>query len=391
MKPTERALPFLLAALLILLWTLAIASAREFESAAVGVSARWLYGVSPSELVRVERRIAADGGEPADITLYDTRGAVTFTLGDREADAELALVYGDAEAVEPSGFVSGAHPPRGDEAVSISVPLAEMLFGSSDIVGAEVAIDGVKYTVRGVFDSRSARAIAALPDDSTEKLTRALINTDEGVDAAAALLNLYGFPNADLCDLSLTAWFADAMAAIPAALMLLLVLAKLFGRGLRLRFYPMLLIGYLPLALLTAAGLFIAAGAPFDIPARLIPSRYSDFEFWGRVFSQSIGALINGFAQNSDSRALGQMSALCKTALFGVAAAVVVPIWLRRAAGSTDRIAVCASTGAAAVVMLLIFRLPANRALLFLPTVCVAVCSTLNHKEVTEYEEAPQV
>lgn len=389
MKPTERLLPFLLAALMLTLWTLALRSADSLGSTAVGVSAKWQDGVSPSQLVRAERRIVEDGGEIATITLYDTLSSAKLTVGEVEAEAELTRVYGDAEAVEPSGFVAGVHPPRGDTAVSLSSALAESLFGSSDIIGAELSIDGKPYAVRGVFDSSGLSALVMLPDDSADTLTRALILTDEGVERAETVLNIYGLPSAELCDLSLVAWFACAMTGLPAALLLVFTLGGLLTRGLRLRFYPLLLLGYLPLAVLAAVGLFFAAGG-VSMPSRLIPSRYSDFEFWGRVFSRSIGALFDEFMSYSDHRAFGQIAALCSSALLGVSAAAIAPTWLRRTTDSPDRLAVCAFVGAGALAALMLAGLAADRAMIFLPTVCVAVRTVFREREVTDYE-APQV
>lgn len=389
MKPTERLLPFLLAALMLTLWTLALGSADALGLTAVGVSAKWQDGVSPSQLVRAERRIAEDGGETANITLCDTLSSAKLTVGEVEVEAELTRVYGDAEAVEPSGFVAGAHPPRGDAAVSLSSALAEKLFGSSDIVGAELSIDGTPYTVRGVFDCPDLRALVMLSDDSSDTLTRALILTDDGVERAETLLNIYGLPAAELCDLSLVAWTARAIAGLPAALLLVFTLGGLLKRGLRLRFYPLLLLGYLPLAVLAAVGLYFAAGG-VSMPARLIPSRYSDFEFWGRVFSRSTGALFGELASSPDRRALGRIAALCSSALFGISAAAVAPVWLRRTTDSPDRLAVCAAVGAGALAALTLAGLAADRAMIFLPTACAAVRTVLREREVTD-RETPQV
>ena len=122
-----------------------------------------------------------------------------------------------------------------------------------------------------------------------------------GREAAEEFLNAAGFEGGAVLDLPLLARCLSGLAALPGGLLLAWVWALLLDRGRRLGSTPLLLLRYLPMAVLCAGAALWAAEFPWTIPAQILPSRWADFSFWPGLL-ETHGARLSAFLARSPGR-----------------------------------------------------------------------------------------
>ena len=145
-------------------------------------------------------------------------------------------------------------------------------------------------------------------------------------------------PGGQMLDLSLLHQGLTALAALPGAALTLGILLRLFQRGRALTAAPLLLVCYLPPALLGAGAVLWCAGAPWSVPERFIPTRWSDFEFWVRLFSGGMEKLRGYLTLAAVQRDLryGALAAGC--ALLSLTALALAVLAAERAGVRTERV-----------------------------------------------------
>lgn len=224
----------------------------------------------------------------------------------RVCSADCMAVYGDRSAAVSRDLAHGSFGLRSDrDTCVISRGLADALFGSEDVVGKSVRCRGKAYTVRGVI--RDEERMIVIPagveaeggqeaqNGAGQDILRYLLldfrsanrEMTAGGEAARSFLARY--------NLGTPRYLVDGTVGPAAAgFFLLLPLAAVLGRwawtaGKRTP-------GGLPITCLGAAAglagsvlLLGAAGTRF--PEELLPTRWSDFDFWARRWREMVPAL----------------------------------------------------------------------------------------------------
>ena len=290
-RQTSSAALFLLATLTLISWLGASFLAQHAGELSHGAVIRWKAGggISPVQLLRAERYAREDGGAavPAAALWREHReGYVEGGAGRCSTSAAVLELFGDGGEVWPAAFRYGNYPARGDETgCAVDEAAADALWGSARVVGQAVLWKGKTYYVRGVM-----------------KGSGGLLLGQGGEDAEP-------WPN---------------------------LLLRLFQRGRALTAAPLLLVCYLPPALLGAGTVLWCAGAPWSVPERFIPTRWSDFEFWVRLFSGGMEKLRGYLTLAAVQRDLryGALAAGC--ALLSLTALAVLAA--ERAGVRTERV-----------------------------------------------------
>jgi len=202
------------------------------------------------------------------------------------AYAVCILFSGDASLVWPARYITGTAPGVTDGAgCAVSSALAWELWGGTDVAGTEVEIGGETRTVRGVFEGDDLLALVSVRDeDTTQSFTAVelsggpsgIVRSDVRRYASAAGL---GTPDNILMGTPVA--LASALAALP------IFILSLYGLGLciaRLRTRPAALRTGMLMALIMFA--FFLPGLLDILPGWMIPTRWSDFSFWGELASQ---------------------------------------------------------------------------------------------------------
>jgi len=229
----------------------------------------------------------SDGGVFWATFWHETQKTVSGEL--RKADAVCIYFSGDANLVWPSRFLSGSAPGVTDgSGCAVSSALAWTLWGSHDIVGKTLGVDGEVRTIRGVFEENDPLALLCVRDeDKSHSFTAVELSggpqsparSDAQSFAAAAGL---GPPDSIL--IGTPAFLSEIIAVLPLLTLTVFAVAQLAGY---MKKRPLVLKGTLFIALLALAVLLPTLLEA--LPDWMIPTRWSDFSFWGTLGRQ-IGA-----------------------------------------------------------------------------------------------------
>lgn len=292
-QTTNNRFPAILALLALLCALGSAALAGQVRELSQGAVVRWPEGegVSPADLKRAERWAREDGErEGASLTLWQERPGEALKRADglHGASATVLEFIGSAEELWPGELEAGSYPaPEDKEGCAVDRALAEALWGTGEAVGREIVWSGRSYYVRGVLRGDAGVALFQGGGATAQPYGNLLLRF-RGGDASAqadALLRQNQWDGGTKLDLGLACWALELAAGLPAGLLCLGVLVRLFRRLRALAGTRVLLAAYLPPALGGAALALWAAGFPPYVPAQLIPTRWSDFDFWVRLAS----------------------------------------------------------------------------------------------------------
>ena len=221
-----------------------------------------------------------------------TEYSASFSSEFVSANVDCIAFSGDAALVWPAEYIAGTAPGVIDGiGCAVSESLAWRLWGSTDVVGMTVEVDGTERTVRGIFNGKEELALLSFNDEDTSqswiaaefKNGSSYITRDDAERFASA--SGLGKPNSIL--IGNISFFASTLLLLPLLILAVYGLWVIIGYvGKR---YPIArkLIPFLLLFLFTAL-LPILIGM---LPEWVIPTRWSDFSFWGSQFTQGSNSL----------------------------------------------------------------------------------------------------
>ena len=323
---------YLLGILALLLWCLALCLAARLGEQTKSVSFRWAQGegISPAAVLRQEKIAREDQMEEIpDIVIWKLQEEKTVSNQEqsREASTQLFSVFGAAERIAQAPLLKGAYPARSDiEGCIVSKGLAEAIWGNTDALGLTIALEGKLYYVRGVSDTAENQLLVQLEGDSQQlcENLEILFPGETTMTKAESYLAAADWSPAERFNSPILQWLIDILSHLPQLALAALLLVSLITKGWQLRHYKRLLLGYLPLGLGGSALALFALGKP-NIPAELIPTKWSDFEFWQRLFSGAAGQWSSWFSQQRAGR---DTALLYLTMAVLLLLAIAVPILL---------------------------------------------------------------
>lgn len=210
---------------------------------------------------------------------YQTERTLTAPSG-RAANAGLLAVSGSPALCCPLRCLAGTYPGAGQQdGCAVSAALADALFGSRDVTGLTLEVDGKARRITGVLDSAEAFVLCPLDDAAAGWTGASLARLPAGDPRGAVqtLLRSAGLPQSEVVLLPCGTLRGAllTLAALP------LVAAGLAFLGRLWRALP------LQGGARWAAGFGAAVAAALALPALLaalprwlIPSRWSDGSFW---------------------------------------------------------------------------------------------------------------
>lgn len=248
------------------------------------ISMRFSQALTEQEIKRLAEYLPENTLGISQIAFWtESEESIKNERNNHESVINVILFTGDGNLVWPRSFLIGGYPGAGDRSgCSISTKLADEIFGGIDVVGLPVLISGEEFRIRGVWDSAECAAMIQLKtDDPVFKNMEVLIKTNHDYREAAM-----GFARDNL--LSPTATMNGPVigalgvfaANLPFYLAGLALIIKMIWDFLlpRAGFWIRL-----TAALLTAAVILLMCGLHGKFPDYLIPTKWSDFEFWGRL------------------------------------------------------------------------------------------------------------
>ena len=311
----------------VFLWCIACSFYSKAVNLCPGVEVKWENGgVSPAALVKQQTFSRQDGAaEQPEVTLWQAASGYEVMSGDRKSmAADMVVVFGDCRAVTAAAMLSGGFPAGNDLAgCAISSGLAFSLWGSTDVCGMPVIMEGDRLYVRGVFEGEEPRIFRQAQAGSEEPLSHMqLIFSGTGTrEKAEHYLLAADFSGGMILELPLIEWALGIIVRFPAIILAAGILSRVIRRGKWLWHYPALLAFWLPSALLVLAGLFFCMDLP-GIPAGFIPTRWSDFAFWENLVMGHGKNVVTWISEGPTFRDMELMAAVIMTVLFSIAASV---------------------------------------------------------------------
>lgn len=221
---------------------------------------------------------------------------VATDLG-RSSAARRISVYGSPTLCFPAHYLYGSAPGAGQlDGCAVSAGLADALFGSREVIGLELVMKGETSHVTGVVEGEECFLICPEGTAVDAGYTAASLELKNGNDPRGTIQNLLqsaGLSENDtiLLPTGTLRQMVNAVAWIPlifAALILahqMWVLLPLGKIGRQAAGFALLLLAAMALPELLAA-----------LPRWLIPSRWSDMEFWidlKNLTQQSLMAFVS--------------------------------------------------------------------------------------------------
>ena len=253
-----------------------------------GISLRFNTPISGQAAFEA-RQYAAQSNAP--YTFWPTfwhQHSATISAGLRAAHSPAISFSGDATLVWPAEYIVGNAPGQLDPAgIAVSYALAHRLWGSTNVIGMRVYVNDVPRTVRGVFAGEKELVLLSYHIEYTGRdWTAAELAGGPGHPTRNCAVDFaisagLGFPAHVLMSgpISLARFMAFFPLVFPAVYALVL-LAKFIRR-----YYPKVVVPGL-----IAAGLLFAVLLPTmlnALPPWLIPTRFSDFQFWGMLIGRA--------------------------------------------------------------------------------------------------------
>ncbi|MEG0906323.1 MAG: ABC transporter permease [Cellulosilyticaceae bacterium] len=216
------------------------------------------------------------------------------------AKADVLEVYGDIRSLIPMNKLVGESLGIGDkEGVIISEPIAYELWGSMDVIGKTIVWNEKDYTVRGVLEEESKLVIAQAvgeAEDAEEAYFSALrirfVDNENILQQTEHFRNKYGLPQATVIDLSLVGIVLSRLGLLPGWVIGFWMIGK---------FYNLVYKNYkeeqqgkhkmvcIVLGILAVGITWVILDVmqfSIEVPSHLIPNKWSDFEFWMRLWTQ---------------------------------------------------------------------------------------------------------
>lgn len=249
-----------------------------------------------------------------------------ITSENRSATAPVLTVLGDAALCFPLRIASGGWPVAGDSiGCIVSEQLAWQLWGSTDVVGFSVTIDKQISTVRGVARGERAILLRGANESNSEEVFVGLnvsgLSVSDANAALQALLQGAGLPQPlQISWPAARAAFARFLCGVPllAAASLLLLCAWRFVWRRFARWHGLLLF-----ALALTAALALPALLA-QVPAWLIPARWSDGAFWSNLWRTITDEILATLSLIVFSQDIPARLALLQTAMSSAVASACV-------------------------------------------------------------------
>ncbi len=243
----------------VLLWCVCGFAVYQVNRVAGVVAARFdSAGVSPAALDTQMGFLREDGAVVPRVTLW--------------FDDKIRRVYGYIEDVILGDVVAGGFPTKGEEgACAVSTATAFEKWGSFEVIGKTLTIDGEDYTVRGVIEDTEDLVVAQVGSDDLTEFSHVVVHAS--VEEAKLLFTKFGFDGAVFIDYSLWAWAAAKLLWLPGYVLACMIITR-FSRG----FY----------AVIASFVWFLVYESP-RMPQNLIPNKWADLAFWGRTVGNVFG------------------------------------------------------------------------------------------------------
>lgn len=257
---------------------------------------------SPRELDEIAESEAQQKSAALPLTAFgqQEQKKVSVQAPVREAQLSLLWTWGRMDRAMSAPLLSGYYPAAGDDGCVVDERAAYRLWGSVEVMGETLRCDGKDYTVRGVIGE--AGGVVLLPAAAQQQVLSTLVlEPPPGKDRRAAAEEFQVRHALEEADVVLLLGGFGALGRLLLFLPFLILVGALLRLLLQalwqLRRTPFLFALDLSALVLILVLAFWLSGIRLEFPQSMVPTRWSDFEFWGRLFS-SWGESLKGLLRS---------------------------------------------------------------------------------------------
>jgi len=282
----------LLGALSVGLWLISLLGARDLVRQYDGVSVR-LERASLTQR-QLEQTAAQTKGEGVSLRAAWSRGAAeqaSSAFGGTTMLRRIS-VYGDMRQTAPMQLLSGGFPADDDmDGCLLDAASAMTLFHSIDPIGATVLLDKQSYVVRGVVEAYEPMLVTRDSKAKFNNFEFAAQNLDEAKQAVETYLMTAWVMDGQIILLSsMLARVLQGLLWLPPCLLGLVCGVRILLHSRRRGETPKKRVCFVILGLAAVSTAVIVASSTVYIPQTWLPTKWSDFGFWGR--------LVEGWREN---------------------------------------------------------------------------------------------
>lgn len=165
------------------------------------------------------------------------------------------------------------------------------LFGSTHSIGKEITYGERQLIVRGIHDGTKSNIIVQLLDDDRDILDGLTIDgTDMTLNKIEEFKTQFGIQEMAISG-GIYHNFAKVFAMVFPIIALVLILIKVITHFFNAKRKPVLKIIYISMAIISIFIFFKVTKLNISIPLDMIPNKWSDFDFWSKMWKENIEKL----------------------------------------------------------------------------------------------------
>lgn len=234
------------------------------------------------EIRQIEQlRSAVENSGDGTITFWSERSGIASNA-QKSLRTQLIAFDGDANLAYPAVYKVGSAPVMwSPDTCALSANLAWELWGSVDVLGLELIVEDIPYRVVGVFGG-STNVLLHPGNDNFCAADLQLENRDlDSYSYAQSLVRTY--LGTASCQIIWGRGFSDILLCMPWICIFVEAIALFLALGRIVRKTDRWKRTMIEMLLMLALALGIPAALEC-LPSWLIPTKWSDFDFWVRLF-----------------------------------------------------------------------------------------------------------
>lgn len=274
---------------------------------------------TPLEKTQVEAALAYGEKSGGPCFTFWAESSTWVSAEERGSAARQVIFRGEPEVAYPTAYRHGTAPVS-PGACAVSTGLAWALWGGGNVVGLELTVEEDIFRVTGVFEEDEPLLLRPGEGAFTAAELSGIPRGQDGYRFAASYGESCGLgtPEEVLWGPGFAGW-AQVLAWLPVAL----AGGRLFPYGLRqARRLP----GFRRSALRFGLAFLLALALPWlleQLPAWLLPTKWSDFSFWSRLGQTLLNRCRDLLSLSPQTRDVGVKLAMVKESLYVLAACIL--------------------------------------------------------------------
>lgn len=237
---------------------------------------------------------------------------------------------GQPEMIFPQ---AGGLSPQDLRGCIIDKQTSYQLFGDDNALGGTIVYDGREYFVRNIISAPKGLFLFVPPEEKEIAFDRISLST-AGLPFSQRGIEEFSYRHGISVNFSISNGVYQGMgklfAFLPPAAIFATLLFRMFFWIKKKRDYPVLMgIGLLIMTFIIAMLLWIT-DFHWSLPESFIPTRWSDFEFWGKLWSQWMQHTKQFIFMEKCQTERYLLSFVITSMLYGIVSFLIFLLWIRK-------------------------------------------------------------